>query len=78
MRSRTALLGRSARSTLCVMDDCCSHKGAELDALARSRDQRRVLMAVLALNAAMFVAEFGAGVVAGSAALMADAVDMLG
>lgn len=59
-------------------DDCCSHKGAELERLARQRDQRRVLVTVLAINAAMFVAEFGAGIVAGSAALMADAVDMFG
>jgi cation diffusion facilitator family transporter len=60
------------------MDDCCSDKGCELEALARQADQRRVLQCVLALNAVMFVAEFGAGVVANSAALMADAVDMLG
>ena len=33
---------------------------------------------VLAINAVMFVVEFGAGIVAGSAALMADATDMLG
>lgn len=46
--------------------------------LARRRDQRRVLLIVLAINAVMFVLEFGAGIVAGSAALMADAVDMLG
>ena len=45
---------------------------------ARQRDQRRVLIAVLALNAVMFVLEFGAGVIANSAALMADAVDMFG
>ncbi len=46
--------------------------------MARQRDQRRVLIAVLALNAVMFVLEFGAGVIANSAALMADAVDMFG
>jgi Co/Zn/Cd efflux system component len=33
---------------------------------------------VLAINAVMFFAEFGAGVVARSTALMADSVDMLG
>jgi Co/Zn/Cd efflux system component len=60
------------------MDDCCSAKGCELDKLAQERGQRRVLIAVLAINAAMFVAEFAAGLIAGSAALMADAVDMLG
>jgi len=46
--------------------------------LARRADQRRVLLAVLAINAVMFVVEFGAGLIAGSAALMADASDMLG
>lgn len=60
------------------MDDCCAHKSTELEALARRKDQRRVLSIVLAVNAIMFVAEFGAGLVAGSVALMADAVDMLG
>ncbi len=39
---------------------------------------RRVLWAVLLLNAAMFLAEIGAGVLAGSAALQADALDFLG
>jgi cation diffusion facilitator family transporter len=58
--------------------DCCSAKSTELEALASQADQRRVLLVVMAVNAAMFVAEFGAGVVAGSTALMADASDMLG
>ena len=61
-----------------MSDTCCSAKSTELEALARRRDQRRVLLIVLAINAVMFVLEFGAGIVAGSAALMADAVDMLG
>lgn len=60
------------------MDDCCANKAGELERLARGRDQRRVLMIVLGLNAAMFVIEFSAGAIAGSASLMADAVDMLG
>ena len=46
--------------------------------LARQAEQRRVLVIVLLINAVMFVAEFSAGVVAGSAALMADSVDMFG
>jgi cation diffusion facilitator family transporter len=58
--------------------DCCSAKGVELERLARQAEQRRVLIVVLIINAAMFFAEFGAGLVAGSAALMADATDMLG
>lgn len=57
--------------------DCCSAKGVELERLARQAEQRRVLVIVLIINAAMFVAEFGAGLIAGSAALMADATDML-
>jgi cation diffusion facilitator family transporter len=60
------------------MDECCSSKQGELDRLAQRRDQRRVLTVVLAINAAMFVGEFAAGVIAGSVALMADAVDMFG
>lgn len=61
-----------------MADSCCSAKGSELEQLARQADQRRVLVIVLAINAVMFVLEFGAGVIAGSAALMADATDMLG
>jgi len=40
--------------------------------------QRSVLLIVLWINAAMFVAELGAGLVAQSTALIADSVDMLG
>lgn len=61
-----------------MADDCCAGKGAELERLARQADQRRVLQIVLAINAAMFVVEFSAGVIAGSTALMADSVDMFG
>lgn len=60
------------------MSDCCASKGHELERLAREADQRRVLIIVMALNAAMFVLEFAAGLIARSAALMADSVDMLG
>lgn len=60
-----------------MAEDCCSSKAAEIERLARQSDQRRILVTVLAINAVMFVAEFGAGVVAGSTALMADATDML-
>jgi cation diffusion facilitator family transporter len=61
-----------------MADHCCASKGQELEKLARQADQRRVLVAVLVINALMFVLEFGAGMVAGSTALMADATDMLG
>jgi len=60
------------------VSDCCSAKGKDLEQLAQQADQRRVLIVVLVLNALMFVAEFTAGLIAGSAALMADSVDMLG
>jgi Co/Zn/Cd efflux system component len=61
-----------------MADHCCASKGVELERIARQADQRRVLKTVLAINAVMFVAEFSAGAVAGSTALMADSVDMLG
>ena len=61
-----------------MADHCCASKGHELERLARQAEQRRVLVIVLIINAVMFFAEFGAGLVAGSAALMADASDMLG
>jgi Co/Zn/Cd efflux system component len=58
--------------------DCCHDKGHELEQMAHHKDIRRVLVVVLMLNAMMFVLEFGAGLVAGSASLMADSIDMLG
>ena len=61
-----------------MADDCCASKSSEIEKLANQAAQRRVLIAVLVINAAMFVIEFSAGLVAGSAALMADSVDMLG
>lgn len=60
-----------------MSDHCCEAKGVELEKLARRAEQRRVLVIVLIINLGMFFAEFGAGLVAGSAALMADATDML-
>jgi Co/Zn/Cd efflux system component len=39
---------------------------------------RRILWGVLAINAVMFLVEIGAGLVAGSASLQADALDFLG
>ena len=39
--------------------------------------QRRVLIAVLVVNAVMFAAELGAGLWAHSSALQADSIDML-
>ena len=61
-----------------MADSCCETKGGEIERLALQADQRRVLVAVLAINAVMFVVTLGAGLVAGSSALMAVAADMLG
>lgn len=60
------------------MDQCCGNKRHELETLALHSAQRRVLVALLVINLAMFFIEFGAGLVARSSALKADAVDMLG
>lgn len=54
------------------MKDCC-----EIVPGVHGR-QRRVLQIVLAINGVMFVVELVAGLVAGSTALLADSVDMLG
>jgi cation diffusion facilitator family transporter len=61
-----------------VADDCCSNKGDAIAQLALKADQRRVLIIVMIINFAMFVVEFGGGVLAHSSALMADSVDMFG
>ena len=61
-----------------MADHCCSRKGEAIAELSVKTDQRRVLVIVMAINLAMFVVEFGGGVVARSSALMADSVDMLG
>ena len=58
------------------MNDCCEAKADELAGL-RER-QRRVLLTVLGVNGVMFGVEFGAGLLVGSTALLADALDMLG
>ena len=58
---------------------CCSHHNDhEPPAAERDGRYRRVLWSVLAINAAMFLVEIGAGVAAGSASLQADALDFLG
>jgi Co/Zn/Cd efflux system component len=58
---------------------CCSHDHHhESDPHRGNPAYRRVLWAVLAINAAMFAIEIGAGVAAGSASLQADALDFLG
>src|SRR5262245_45914021 len=57
--------------------DCCSHHSSP-DPHRGNPAYRRVLVAVLVINAAMFLVEIGAGVVAGSASLQADALDFAG
>ena len=60
------------------MSGCCGHGGDGIALAMRREETRRVLLIVLAINAAMFFVEFGAGVIAQSASLMADSMDMLG
>jgi Co/Zn/Cd efflux system component len=59
-----------------MADHCCAPPpfGPRQDVSAF----RRVLWAVLGINAAMFLVEIGAGLAAGSASLQADALDFLG
>ena len=52
------------------MESCC--------AATVRQQQRHVLQLVLAINAAMFCVEFGAGFFARSTALLGDSLDMLG
>ena len=59
-----------------MMDECCADKSL---ALTRLRErQAATLRVVLFLNAGMFGVEFAAGLLAGSVALLADSLDMLG
>ena len=60
------------------MADCCCPPPLSLDPHRGNQAYRRVLWAVLAINAGMFVVEIGAGLAAGSASLQADALDFLG
>ena len=54
--------------------NCCNHtSGTQL----QDRRYRRVLLAVLVINASMFLIEIVAGLAAGSASLQADALDFL-
>jgi Co/Zn/Cd efflux system component len=58
---------------------CCAHETCgNADPKGGDARYRRVLWAVLAINAGMFVVEVAAGLVAGSVSLQADALDFLG
>lgn len=59
----------------CQNAGCCS-QGVTFDGLTPGYKRR--LWAVIAINAAMFAVEMGAGVLAGSQALQADALDFAG
>src|SRR5438105_3714811 len=54
--------------------DCCGHS-ATFEGL--SEDYKRRLWLVITINAIMFLVEMGAGALAGSQALQADALDFL-
>src|SRR5262245_58978479 len=58
------------------MGGCCDHKAEELVALRL--EHRKVLLAVLVINAFLFVVEAIAGLIANSTALLADSLDMFG
>jgi hypothetical protein len=60
-----------------MSESCCGHHAAP-DTYRGDVGYRRVLWAVLAINALMFCVEVGAGLAAGSASLQADALDFLG
>lgn len=60
-----------------MADCCCTPPPLNLDP-RQKRNYRRVLWLMLAINAAMFVIEAGAGLMAGSASLQADALDFFG
>jgi Co/Zn/Cd efflux system component len=64
-----------SESSACAVPSCCADE-VKFDGLSRSYKAR--LWAVIALNASMFAVEIGAGVMAGSQALQADALDFLG
>lgn len=62
-----------------LVSDCDCEESAKTVAEAGDRaGQRRVLVIVLAINLIMFVGEFLAGLLADSAALLADSADNLG
>lgn len=62
-----------------MTDCCCTPPPLNLDPhQGDTAARRRVLWAVLTINAGMFLVEIGAGLAAGSASLQADALDFLG
>jgi cation diffusion facilitator family transporter len=58
------------------MDNCCQDQAGELEAMRVH--QSRTLWTVLGINGGMFGVEIVIGLLAGSTALLADSLDMLG
>jgi cation diffusion facilitator family transporter len=58
------------------MSDCCDNASCEIETL--SQNQAATLKVVLGINIVMFGVEITAGLLAGSTALLADSLDMLG
>jgi Co/Zn/Cd efflux system component len=75
-----AVVTPSGSSYLSGMADncCCTPPPLDLDRHRSNPADRRILWTVLVINAVMFLAEIGAGLASGSAALQADALDFLG
>ena len=69
---KPSLTGRPPDLMLPRVSDCCAVPGEVPE------DQRRLLLLVLGINAAMFLIECGVGLAVRSTALLADSVDMLG
>ena len=61
-----------------MADHCSAPPPLNFGSRKEVKAYRRVLGAVLAINAVMFAVEIGAGVAAGSASLQADSLDFLG
>jgi Co/Zn/Cd efflux system component len=62
-----------------MADCCCAPPPLDLDPhRGKAAAYARILWGVLAINALMFLVEIGAGLLAGSASLQADALDFLG
>jgi Co/Zn/Cd efflux system component len=69
---------RTPKVYIRAMSASCGHDCYEDDPQRGNSAYRRTLWIVLTINAVMFAVEIGAGLVAGSASLQADALDFLG
>lgn len=71
----TGMIDHRSRKMSASCCDACHDTPAQR---LRDKTYRRVLWAVLAINAVMFVVEIGAGIASGSASLLADSLDFFG